>query len=308
MEKNMRVKNIVRSCLFLLLFVMPGLAYAQDIPNSHDHRLISRYPGQTIRHFNTKEFDQYKLVLSVDRTGAPGKIRTLEGRVTRIVYRNPTGRSTTEMIRNFEDALRRSGGQILFSCVGSACGTPIRWQDVNGIRAMGGQIDNRYVAARLMKDGAEAFVSVFVGSGGTQLDVVEMQAMESGLVTVTADAMAAGIDAEGHIAIYAILFDTGQASLKPESRAAIGEIAKLLNSRPALKLFVVGHTDSTGGLEMNMRLSRDRAAAVTQSLVSEHGIAGTRLSPQGVGPLSPVANNATEEGRAKNRRVELVAQ
>jgi OmpA-OmpF porin, OOP family len=59
---------------------------------------------------------------------------------------------------------------------------------------------------------------------------------------------------------------------------------------------------------MNMRLSRDRAAAVTQSLVSEHGIAGTRLSPQGVGPLSPVANNATEEGRAKNRRVELVAQ
>lgn len=75
-----------------------------------------------------------------------------------------------------------------------------------------------------------------------------------------------------------------------------------------LKLFVVGHTDSAGGFESNMRLSRDRAAAVAQSLVSNHGIAATRLTAHGVGPLAPVANNGTDEGKAKNRRVELVAQ
>ena len=304
--------NISKNCrpiqILFLLVALPVVVFAQDIPNSQDHPVITRYPGQTIRRYDVKEFDQYNLVLSVDKTGAPENVKKLESKVTRIYYLNPAGRSTLEIFRNFEEGLRRSAARILFACEGDACGTPIRWTRVNGIRAMGGQIHNRYLAATLTKAGVETFVSIFIGGQATQLDVVEIKPMESGLVTVDADALAAGIDAEGHIAIYAILFDTGQASLKPESRAVIAEISKLLNSRPALKLFVVGHTDSTGGFEMNMRLSRDRAAAVTQSLVSEHGIAGTRLSPQGVGPLSPVANNATEEGRAKNRRVDLVAQ
>lgn len=301
-----RMLNSIQLLFVALLF--PVLVLAQDIPNSQDHPLISRYPGQTIRSYDVKEFDQYNLVLGVNKTGAPEKVNKLEGKVTRIYYRNPAGRSTTEIFRNFEEALRGSAAQILFSCAARDCGTPIRWTPVNGIRDMGGVIHNRYVAARAMKDRAEVFISVFVGGQSTAIDVIELKPMETGLVTVDADAMATGIDADGHIAIYAILFDTGQASLKPESRAAIAEIAKLLKSRPVLKLFVVGHTDSTGGFEMNMRLSRDRAAAVTQSLANDHGIAGTRLSPQGVGPLSPVASNATEEGRARNRRVDLVAQ
>jgi len=302
----MKVYRLVHAFSFLLLFAI--LVSAQDIPNSQDHLIISRYPGQSIRGYDVKEFDQYNLVLSVNKTGAPEKVKKLEGKVTRIYYRNPPGRSTLEVFRNFEEGLRRGGAQILFSCAASACGTPIRWTRVNGIRDMGGLIHNRYVAARAIKDGAEVFVSVFVGGQSTAIDVVELKPMEAGLVTVNADALAAGIDAEGHIAVYAILFDTGQSTLKPESQAAIAEIAKLLKNRPSLKLFVVGHTDSTGGLEANMRLSRERAAAVTQSLISDHAIAATRLSPQGVGPLSPVASNATEEGRGKNRRVDLVAQ
>jgi outer membrane protein OmpA-like peptidoglycan-associated protein len=282
--------------------------FAQDIPNSQDHSFISRYPGQTIRQFEVKEFDQYNLVLSVDKTGAPEKVKKLEGKVTRIYYRNPAGRSTTEIFRNFEEGLKSGGAQVLFSCVANACGTPIRWTKVNGIRSMGGQIDNRYVAGRLMKAGGEAFISVFVGSGATQVDIIEPKPMEAGLVTVNADALAAGIDAEGHIAVYAILFDTGQSTLKPESTTAISEIAKLLKNRMDLKLFVVGHTDNTGGFDLNMKLSRDRAAAVTQSLISDHGITALRLTPQGVGPLAPVATNSTEEGRSKNRRVDLVAR
>lgn len=302
----MRFSNLTKSIPFL--FVFSVLCFAQDIANSQDHALISRYPGQTIRQFDVKEFEQYQLVLSVDKTGAPEKLKKLEGKVTRIYYRNPPGRSTTEIIRNFEDGLRRGGAQVLFSCAGRECGTPIRWTPVNGIRDMGGQIHNRYVAARAMKDGGEVFVSVFVGGQATQIDVIEMKVMEAGLVTVNADALAAGIDAEGHIAIYAILFDTGKSTIKPESKAAIAEIAKLLKSRTALKLFVVGHTDSTGGFETNMRLSRERAAAVTQILVADHGIAAARLTAQGVGPLAPVATNTTDEGRGRNRRVELVDQ
>lgn len=292
----------------LLVVLLPVLVFAQDIANSQDHPLISRYPGQSIRGYDVKEYDQYNLVLSVDKAGAPEKTRKLAGKVTRVYYRNPVGRSTSEIFRNFEDGLRGAGAQVLFSCAANACGTPIRWTKVNGIRSMGGQIDNRYVAGKLTKAGAESFVAVFVGSGGTQIDIIEPKPMEGGLVTVNADALSAGIDAEGHIAVYAILFDTGQSTLKPESSAAIAEIAKLLKNRMDLKLFVVGHTDNTGGFEMNMKLSRDRAAAVTQSLVSDNGIAAARLTPQGVGPLAPVSSNSTDEGRAKNRRVDLVAQ
>ena len=305
----MRVRTF--SGFLRLLFPMLVLASAvaaQDIANSQDHPLISRYPGQTIRQFDVKEFDQYNLVLSVDKTGAPEKIKKLEGKVTRIYYRNPPDRSTTEIFRNFEDGLKRGGAQILFSCAANACGTPIRWTKVNGIRSMGGQIDNRYVAGEITRADVESFVSVFVGSGATQVDIIEPKPMEGGLVTVNADALAAGIDAEGHIAVYAILFDTGQSTLKPESTAAISEIAKLLKNRMDLKLFVVGHTDNTGGFDLNLKLSRDRAAAVTQSLISDHGIAAARLTPQGVGPLAPVASNGSEEGRAKNRRVDLVAR
>jgi OOP family OmpA-OmpF porin len=306
--KDLIMKNLRWTHVLFLLVVFPVLVVAQDIRDSQDHPLISRYPGQTIMRFDVKEFDPYNLVLSVDKSGAPDKVKKLEGKVTRIFYRNPQGRSTTEIFRNFEDGLRRGGAQILFACAGNDCGTPIRWTPVNGVRSMGSQIDNRYVAARAMKAGAEVFVSVFVGGQSTQLDVIEVKPMEAGLVTVDADALSAGIDAEGHIAVYAILFDTGQSTLKPESKAAIAEIAKLLKNRMQLKLFVVGHTDSTGSFESNMRLSRDRAAAVTQSLVSDHGIAATRLTAQGVGPLAPVASNGTDEGRTKNRRVELVAQ
>lgn len=302
----MNQSKLATVLFFLLAF--PAVVVTQDRPNSQDHPVITRYPRQTIRLYDVKEFDQYNLVLSVDKAGGPENVRKLEGKVTRINYRNPAGRSTLEIYRNFEAGLRRSAARILFACEGNACGTPIRWTPVNGIRAMGGQIHNRYIAARLMKAGVEIFVSIFIGGQATQLDVVEMKPMESGLVTVDADALAAGIDAEGHIAVYEILFDTGKATLKPESKAAIDEIAKLLKNRPTLKLFVVGHTDSTGGFEMNMRLSRDRAAAVTQSLITDHGIAAARLNAQGVGPLAPVTTNSTEEGRTRNRRVELVVQ
>ena len=91
-----------------------------------------------------------------------------------------------------------------------------------------------------------------------------------------------------------------------ESKPALDEIANLLKSRPDLKLFVVGHTDLTGNLQRNVRLSQGRAESVVNALVEDYGIARERLEPHGVGPLSPVAENTSEPGRARNRRVELV--
>jgi OmpA-OmpF porin, OOP family len=139
-----------------------------------------------------------------------------------------------------------------------------------------------------------------------QVDVVEAKTMESKMVTVAAADMAAGIARTGSIALYGILFDTNSAEVKPESVPTLQEIAKLLKSQPALKLLVVGHTDNVGTFESNMDLSQRRAVSVVRSLVSGHGVDQGRLTPVGVSFASPVASNKTEDGRAKNRRVQLV--
>ena len=132
--------------------------------------------------------------------------------------------------------------------------------------------------------------------------------MESGLVTASAAELAEGIDRDGHIAVHAVYFDTGKATLKPESNPALEQIAKLLQARPPLKLILVGHTDNAGNMDLNMKLPADRATAVMAALTGTYGIGPGRLRAHGVGPLSPVASNRTEEGRAKNRRVDLVEQ
>jgi OOP family OmpA-OmpF porin len=127
-------------------------------------------------------------------------------------------------------------------------------------------------------------------------------------VTINAASLADDISRSGHVSVYGIYFDTGKADVKSESDATIKEIAKLLQQNASLKLHVVGHTDNAGDLANNMDLSRRRADAVAKVLTGKYNVAAARLHTDGVGPLSPVASNKTEDGRAKNRRVELVEQ
>jgi OOP family OmpA-OmpF porin len=143
--------------------------------------------------------------------------------------------------------------------------------------------------------------------GMIRLYVVEKKEMAQHIVADAA-AFSNDLKATGHVAVYGIYFDTAKSELKPESTPALQEVAKLLASDPGLKLWVVGHTDSVGAIDANMKLSQARAEAVVAALTTAHKIAPARLKGYGVGPLAPVASNAAEEGRAKNRRVELVKQ
>jgi outer membrane protein OmpA-like peptidoglycan-associated protein len=147
-----------------------------------------------------------------------------------------------------------------------------------------------------------------VGKGRSQLDIVEIKPMQENMVVVDAKALGAGIDRDGRVSVYGILFDTDKSDVKPESKPTLDEIAKLLKERPSLRLYVVGHTDMTASLAHNRSLSESRARAVVKALVEGYGIAASRLEGHGVGPLAPVASNASEPGRARNRRVELVAR
>jgi len=143
----------------------------------------------------------------------------------------------------------------------------------------------------------------------TLVEVIESEAMDTGMVTIDAEAMAKGIDVTGHIAIYGVYFDTNSAEIKAESSPTLTEVAKLLTDRPSLKLLVVGHTDNQGDYDHNMGLSGRRAEAVAKALSApQYGIDGSRLRSAGVGYLAPVASNDTAVGRERNRRVELVKQ
>jgi flagellar motor protein MotB len=287
-------------------------AQGDDAAGSKDHPLISRYPSSTINRYSQKEFDEYELPLSKVAGGKYAKTQHVEGKVTAIYYTTPEGRSALEIYRNYESGLKNGGFQELFTCA-KTCGDPPPGGSFPLDDAFGNYgEDTRYLAAKLARAEGDVYVALWVYDSSfdikTFLAVVEAKPMETGLVTVNAAALASDITRTGHASVYGIYFDTGKADVKPESEAALEEIAKLLQQDPSLKLYVVGHTDNVGTLASNMDLSRRRATAVTQVLTTKHGVAAARLSPQGDGPTAPVASNESEEGRAKNRRVELVKQ
>ena len=139
-------------------------------------------------------------------------------------------------------------------------------------------------------------------------EIVEPRGMESRMVVIKAEDIGNQIATQGRAVFYGILFDFDKAEIKPESKAQLAEMAKYLQTNPAVRAFVIGHTDNKGTLDYNTDLSNRRAAAVLRSLTTEHSIDAKRLTARGLGPLAPAATNRTEDGRAKNRRVELVEQ
>lgn len=276
-------KTTVFLVSFLFFCQVAGVAAQQsDKAGCKDHQLFpTRMPDYVIENCKIEDFGAYEF------QAKKGPKNRVEGKFTFITYAYTAKRDTEPngiaVVRNYENAIQKVGGTIVQS-------DPERW--TNGT---------------IIKDGQETWFEAHKGNGKIWLRIVEKKAMAQ---TIVADATVFSneIKATGHTAVYGIYFDTGKSTIKPESAQAIGEIAKLLKADPGLKIFLVGHTDSQGGVESNLKLSQDRGEAVLQALVRDHGIVGTRLRSFGCGLFSPVASNETEEGRAKNRRVELVKQ
>jgi outer membrane protein OmpA-like peptidoglycan-associated protein len=288
------------------------------VEGSSDHPLISRYPGSYIAKYLTKEFDEFALPLGpVNVENTITKNQPLEGKITRIVYVAPAGRTVLEVFRNYQDALKKGGFETLFTCGPQGCGSTI----ANAYANSGDSADYwgpehgiHYISAKLARQEGDVYVSLLVDDQGpdsrtdAELYVIEVKPMESDLITVNAASLANDINRTGHASVYGIYFDTGKADVKPESDATLSEIAKLIQGDPTLKLYVVGHTDNQGALDLNMDLALRRAQAVLAALTTKYAVPATRLKAYGCGPYSPVASNDSEDGRAKNRRVELVKQ
>lgn len=333
----------MRSLLFFLLAgaAIAPLAHAEMPPKDtvkggKDHPLLSRFDGSRMVGYGIKQFDEVRLpagkhVGVKDGKAVFDKDLRLEGKYTRIAYNYAKDRSSLEVMRNYQAALEKAGLKVLFSCVKDACGKYLgefmlnaRLGD-NFIQGSSeysspfnyGRNDERYLlASGTRPDKTVVHVGVYVvepvqdKNGGIYLDIVESTPMETGKVSASLSAadMARSIASEGKVAVYGVYFDTNRADVKPDSKPALGEMARLLQQNPAMKVHVVGHTDNQGALAHNLDLSQKRADAVVKALSSEFKIDARRLSAKGVASYAPVASNDQDAGREKNRRVELVKQ
>jgi outer membrane protein OmpA-like peptidoglycan-associated protein len=274
----------------------------------------------------------------------PQRDVAVEGSLTRLVYALPENRSPLEVLRNYQDVIVSRGGQVEFQCKRDECGgDPNRASyggggrmsltqfffyeaDIkdaahsNGACAVTSPINDQWFLAAKIPQGNEAAwvtVQTYQLNAGTYckalnartiavVHILEPKARDQKMVVVKAEQMANTIELDGSISLYGIYFDTNEARLKPESEPTLREIAALLGSQSKLAVLVIGHTDNQGSFEHNLDLSTRRANAVKAALIAQHGADGRRLSAAGAGMMAPVASNATNDGRAKNRRVTIV--
>lgn len=275
------------------------------------------------------------------------KSQTVEGRLIRTIFVIPEGRSTLEVVRNYSAALEAKGAKALFQCAKIECGDEFNKLHTGGGRVIAQEgaavsrerrsltanafeyveaaADQRLWVGQWTRPGqGDLYVSVYAATqtGGSMgdisaalkgrvlamVEVVEMKSMETNLSFVSSADMGSALTKTGRVALYGITFEFDKAEIRPESDKQLQEMATLLKANAGLSVFIVGHTDNKGTLAYNIDLSQRRAEAVAKALSTRFGIAATRMTARGVGPLSPVSVNDDEAGQAKNRRVELVKQ
>ena len=292
--------------------------YAQrtiDIEGSKDYPLVSRFKGSIIEWYQVRNFDRY-FILSLN----DNKISNFEidGKITRIQYSVGKEHSVFEIFNSYENSLKGSDFEILTTLNDKNCGANLQEQlyndEFNGLNKLPrealnpGDDEFYYLAAKKNIENKNIFIIVYTaferGDLLVTFDAIEVQALEKGLVTVKD--LDSDLSQNGHIAIYGIHFDSGKSDIKSESTGALKIIAEYLNANPDKKYIIVGHTDNTGNFEANIKLSKERAESVKSELISKHSVKIEQLVAYGDGSTAPVATNQTENGRAKNRRVEIV--
>lgn len=271
----------------VFLGALASVAFAQgeekptDAEGCRDSKLVSRMPGCVVVECASKDFDSTEVV-----TAKNAEMKTLEGRVEILKYNCGAEAkvSALAIARNLEGAFKKAGFSVVFS----------------------GKAENEFPAATVRK--GNQWLSVQTLEDGGDLYYLQKAVLVKGMeqqMEATADSMAEEIKKSGHVAVYGINFDTGKASLKAESNKALDQVLQLMKANAPLRLRIEGHTDDQGNAAANQKLSNDRAESVRAWLVKK-GIKRDRLEAKGFGASKPVADNGLEEGRAKNRRVELV--
>ena len=249
---------------------------AKDAPGCKDSPLISRFPGSVITACKQMDDDSFKFHMA---PGQPDKV--VEGKFFHLDYSYPKTASKAQVLRNIHTAVKSAGYSFDYDS-----------GDYGDFTVHMGKL---WIFLTINSD--NTYNETFVTETALTQDVV-----------ANAAALSTGLAGSGHVVVNGILFDTGKADVKPESAAALTEVARMLKASPRLKVYVVGHTDNVGTLAANLDLSKRRAASVVHELTTKYAIPATQLDAYGDGPYAPISSNDAEDGRALNRRVELVKQ
>ena len=305
---------------------------AADLPNAKDPPGVKRYSGSEIIGYRAAKFDEFLLPLGPPTGFSPpayAKSLKVAGLVSRYAYVAPAGRSPAELLRNYKLEFQRLQLTTLYEKNAGEKGwfgptlDQLANEDQLGQILAYNEAQERVLAAK-SKEARPTYYFLFVTAyhdgviperlqaliqkdrALAELVIVAPQQMDERMAFVNAQEMSRSLAESGKVSLYDIYFDTDKDTLRPDSQPALQEIAKLLTTEPSLTIHVVGHTDNQGDPAYNLDLSRRRAAAVMKELVEHYSIAAARLDSFGCGLYSPIASNDSEDGRAKNRRVELV--
>lgn len=320
------------SIFFALGLLALGVAQAQpnftkDLAGSSDHALLRRYEGSMLYMAGGENMGQARIV---DLEGGKPALRQVEGKVANRFYWGPQGRSALEVHRNFQQALSAAGFRILYACETDQCEKAkvqrlvqelpreANWKSfdphVSSIFNSANQPRFHLLSMVKAGPGGNTYVQVALSDHNEYqrvrqfVQIIEPATLEGGKVTVDTRAIQEGLQRDGKVALYGVTFDSNKAVIREQSAEQLEQMAQALKDSPAMKVFIVGHTDDQGEFEANIALSHKRAQAVAEALAGKYGIAASRMVPRGVANLAPVASNASDEGRARNRRVELVVR
>ena len=286
--------------------LLPVSAMAQsDSSGCKDHPLFTRMPNHYIARCDESQFEARKFPVGPAQADGSAKLQELEGAWYAMAYRPKEGTKPTSPLqvqRNFQNAAKAAGGTIE-GTYGERC----KFQ-LDASFKLGNSCTDMGTTLKFVKDGKETWVFVDGTSrsltgydDGYTLFILEREAMQQDIV---ANELLDRINKDGMVSLY-LNFDTGSATLQASSNSQIDQIAAMLKATPSLSIEVGGHTDNVGDAAANQKLSEARAAAVAAALTTR-GIPGARITAAGYGHTVPIADNRTEDGRAKNRRVELV--
>ncbi len=329
----MNIRNFL-AALVLSLLAPAGLLAQEDMPGSSDHPDFPRITGSIIAGYSPPAFDEAPYI---EGSGDDLTLRYATGELTKILYLPPLDQSSVSAFLNYETAFNELGEfEPYYSCRRGTCdpdmGGDFIWHRQSRFENIfiaahtyffeyrQNRINQVYLAGKIKADTGTYIVSMYAAeapktnrefTGGQTvvvLQIVKTEEFKAELEVVAADEIRAEITQSGHVALYGLFFETNSDVLMDTSKPALDEVAGFLASSPDVGVYVVGHTDNVGDVAYNQNLSLRRANSVSQNLISEYGIDGSRITPLGAGLAAPVSTNATEEGRALNRRVELVAR
>jgi len=293
--------NLARLALFIVCFaaLLASPAAAEDWGGCKDHPLLSRMPNYFIYGCDHSQFEMRRFPVGPMNKEGKAKLQEVEGEFWSIQYvinEGATKASGLQIQRNFQNAAKKAGGTVE--------GTYPEWCsfELDESFKEGNPCTNYGTTLKLNKGGKDYWVFVnAVPDEGYKLYILAVGAMQQ---DVSVNELVEKLNKEGFLTLY-INFDTGKATIKSDSDKTLDDAAAALKAAPNLKIEVGGHTDNVGTPQANEKLSGERAQAVMAALV-KRGVAANRLTAKGYGQTAPIADNRTEDGRAKNRRVELV--